>query len=393
MRPITACRHFLTSGMLLVLLASVVAAQDRSVPDGISVRDGYTLSVAESTIVKPRFLAADDQKNLYVSLPDPGRIMSCRDRDGDGYFESVETFVGNHPSAHGMCWYKGWLYFSESGAIFKARDTDGDGRADEEKTVIPQGKLPVGGGHWWRSLLVHKDRIYTSIGDSGNITNEMDTPRQKIWRYAIDGSDEQLWCSGIRNTEKLVIRPGTDEVWGMDHGSDWFGREIEKKHQGSGQPITDRNPPCEMNHYTRGGFYGHPFIVGNKLPRYEYMDRDDIVELAAKTIAPAWETGAHWAPNSMTFYTGKSFKGLTGSAFVAYHGSWNRSEKVGYAVTCVLFDQGRPYGELVFVNFLDENGQDYYARPVDTLVWYDGSLLISDDGGNRIYRLSKESKP
>src|SRR5690606_15622046 len=229
-----------------------------------------------------------------------------------------------------------WLYYTQPSLIGKVRDTDGDGKADEHETVIPESKLTKGGGHWWRSILIHKERLYTSIGDSGNATDEMDSKRQKIWSYALDGSDEKLFCSGVRNTEKLVVRPGTSEIWGMDHGSDWFGRELEDR-EDSGQPITNLNPPEEMNHYVEGGFYGHPFIVGNLIPRYEYLDREDIVALAAKTIPPKWCGGAHWAANAMEFYDADQFPGHRGDAFVAYHGSWNRKPAAGYCVTRVLF--------------------------------------------------------
>ena len=277
--------------------------------------------------------------------------------------------------------------FTESGAIFKARDTDGDGKSDEEKTIIPAGQLPSGGGHWWRSILIHKGRLYTSIGCSGNINDDTDTDRMKIWSYTLDGGDKQLFASGLRNTEKLLIRPGTDEIWGMDHGSDWFGQFFEGRNNPQGQPITDVNPPGEMNHYVAGGFYGHPYITGNRVPRYEYRERPDIVELAAKTIVPEWCTGAHWAPNAMVFYTGSQFpKEMQGDAFVAFHGSWNRSVPAGYCVSRVLFDEGHPYGQLQYVKFMGADGK-ILGRPVDVVVAPDGSLFISDDYGNRVYRL------
>ncbi len=351
------------------------------------VREGLRLSVAVADIEKARFMAFGPDGALFVSLPDAGQIKACRDENNDGFYERATTFVKGHPTVHGLFWYEGWLWFTESGAIFKARDTTGDGVADDQQPVIPEGQLPKG-GHYWRSILIHKGRLYTSIGDSGNITDESATDRQRIWTYSLDGKDKKLFISGIRNTEKLVVRPGTDEIWGMDHGSDWFGREIERENNPHGQPITDLNPPDEMNHYIEGGFYGHPFLVGTRVPRYEYMRRPDIVELAAKTIPPAWATGAHWAPNAMTFYTGNQFPAQrSDDAFVAYHGSWNRQKKAGYCVTRVLFDQGRPYGELIYVNFLTSDGK-VLGRPVDVVVAPDGSLLISDDERGRIYRLS-----
>ncbi len=179
----------------------------------------------------------------------------------------------------------------------------------------------------------------------------------------------------------------------MDHGSDWFGREVGDK-EGE-QPITDYNPPAEMNKYIQGGFYGHPFIVGNRVPRYEFMKRPDIIELAAKTIVPEWCGGAHYAPCGMMFYTGNQFPAeIKNDAFVAYHGSWNRSVKSGYQVTRVLFENGKPYGELPYVKFLTDD-QKVLGRPVDVIQAPDGTLFISDDGNktvdgykqNNIYRL------
>jgi len=376
---------FLLSGFYL-------SAQETAVDPGIKVRKGFTLTVVESSVKSPRFMTFDDRGTLYVSLPGSGEIKSLRDDNHDGYYETVKTFVSGYPTVHGMYFYNGWLWFTQTGAIFKAMDSDHDGVADKTETVIPKGKLPSGGGHWWRPVLIHNNRLYTAIGCSGNISIDEGTGRQKIWSYNLQGGDKQLFISGIRNTEKLLVRPGTDEIWGMDHGSDWFGRYLEDKSDTGGQPITDYNPPGEMNHYVKGGFYGHPFIVGDRVPRYEYMDRPDIVELAAKTIVPEWSTGAHWAPNAMVFYTGKQFpESYKGDAFVAFHGSWNRSQKAGYCVSRVLFDQGHPYGELKYVDFLTPDGQAL-GRPVDVEVAPDGSLLISDDAGNKIYRLSWTGK-
>ncbi len=373
---------------LNALVAAQVGPGDRTVDSRIEVREGFALSVALSGLERARFMEMSPDGTLFVSQPHIGQIKACRDTDGDGYYETVATFVDGHRTVHGLFWYDGWLWFTETGAIFKGRDTDGDGVADEQKTVIAKGQLPEGGGHWWRSILIHKGRLYTSIGCSGNITDDSKTERMKIWTFDLEGHDKKLFAAGLRNTEKFVVRPGTDEIWGMDHGSDWFGREVEGRDNPAGQPITDLNPPDEMNLYIEGGYYGHPFIVGSKIPRYEYMNRSDIVELAAKTIPPAWPTAAHWAPNAMVFYTGEQFSpDHQGNAFVAYHGSWNRSVRSGYCVTRVLFDGGRPYGELVYVKFVTDDGQ-VLGRPVDVHVAPDGSLLISDDSGGRIYRLS-----
>jgi glucose/arabinose dehydrogenase len=381
---------------LLVMAALMVGISlyaQQTLPDpGIKVRDGFSLTIVENTIKSPRFMAFDDQSTLYVSLPGSGEIKSLKDLNNDGYYETVKTFVSGYRSVHGMYFYEGWLWFTQSGAIYRAKDTDHDGVADTTETIIPNGVLAEGGGHWCRPILILNNRLYTAIGSAGNISLDSGTDRQKIWSYDLKGEDKQLFASGIRNTEKLLIRPGTEEIWGMDHGSDNFGEKFEKNSPKNGQPITDVYPPEEMNHYVQNGFYGHPFIVGNRIPRYEYMNKPDIMDLAAKTIIPEWSAGAHWAANAMVFYTASQFPSeYKNDAFVAFHGSWNRSSKAGYCVSRVLFDNGHPYGELKYVNFLTPEGEAL-GRPVDVVVAPDGTLLISDDSNDTIYRLTWKGK-
>lgn len=362
-------------------------AQELKLPPGVWVREGYELSVASNAVRIPRLMAFGEDGWLFVSQPDLGEIKALRDENGDGRFERVESLLRNHKTVQAMVFHDGWLYFAESGAIFKCRDADRNGRSDEEQIVIAKGKLPDGGAHDRRALLIQKDRIYTVIGDSGNITDEAKTPRQKIWSYALDGTGETLWCTGIRDTQKLVLRPGTDEIWGMDDASEWFGTSIEKKSGGKDTPISDAQPPCEMNKYEPNQFYGHPFIVGDRLPRYEFADRKDIVEQAKKSVRPQWLGGARWHPIGMCFYDADQMPDLKGHAIVAYHGSTGESPKVGGCVTVAYFENGKPWGERVLVNFLTET-QDFRARPVDVIVAPNGTLLFSDDQGDRIYRLS-----
>ena len=378
---------------ILLLISSVAffscssEAQNstRKVDPGIWVRPGFELSVAVNSDQRTRHMCVGPDGTLYYTTTPDKIIMAAKDKDNDGYYETLTQFHVSDNGTSSVFWYDGWLWYTESGAIYKLRDNNNDGIADEKVAVIPDGSLPSGGGHHWRPLLILNGRIYTGIGDEGNINDLVNTDREKIWSFNLEGKDKKLWCSGIRNTEKLVVRPGTDEIWGMDHGSDWFGKQIGD--QFGMQPITDYNPPGEMNKYVEGGFYGHPFIVGNRVPRYEYINRKDILELAAKTIVPQWCTGAHWAPCGMMFYTGDQFpRDNKGDAFVAFHGSWNRSTKAGYEVDRVLFEDGKPYGEKAYVKFLTKD-KEVLGRPVDVIQASDGTLLISEDQQNIIYRL------
>ena len=296
------------------------------------------------------------------------------------------ALVSGESELHGIQFKDGWVWYSARGAIKKARDTDGDGRADERVTVI--SGLPSGGGHSFRSVLVTGDAIYTSIGDSSNATDETNTERQKIWRFNPDGSGKTLFASGIRNTEKLRMRPGTNEIYGADHGSDGWGAPLG---EGNGvQPFTDVIPPDEFNRYSAGGFYGHPFLIGDRIPRFEYINRPDIVALAQSTTIPTWKFGAHWAPNGWTFISqrlnGRGFG--RGDAICALHGSWNSSVRVGYRIERLMFDPalGTIMGAQPLV-LLARDGQ-VLGRPVDVAEDPSGDgVVFSDDGTGRLYRV------
>lgn len=379
---------------------------DLKINAGLVVREGYSVTVA-AELDDPRFLETDGNGTVFCSRPSKGDILALTDKDGDGVYEAKASLISGYKQVQGMCWRpdergkSGWLFFSTPGSINKVRFPESESKVQPIE-VLGDGQIPGGyDGHWWRSLLVTQDAIYTSIGDSGNISDQSTTERQKVWRFRLDGTGKTLFASGVRNTEKLRIRPGTPttgdkiEVWGCDHGSDSFGQPVGEKDT---QPITDWNPPCELNKYVIGGFYGHPFIVGLKVPRYEYVNRPDIIELAEKTIVPEWCFGAHWAPNGWCWIdpaiNEKTHAFPTdhgGDMLVAFHGSWNRSEKGGYCIARVTFDKdpvlgGHPCGLVKIVSTLD-GGDRVVARPVDCLQMPDGSVLFSSDTSDRIYRL------
>ncbi len=374
-----------------IALAAPSFAQQENKPEHefFTVRAGYSVAPV-ADLPDARFLEFDDKGVLFCSRPDRGDIIALQDKDADGVFETRGDFVTGYRSAHGMCFHDGWLWFATMGSIHKARDTDGDLKADEIVDVIPVGTLPRGGTHWWRSLLVTKEGFYTSIGDSENISDQTKTDRQKIWHFALDGSDKKLVSSGIRNTEKLRFRPGTTGLWGFDHGSDYFGDKIGKGSVGA----TDVNPPDELNKYTQGACYGHPFVVGNRVPRPEYLSRDDIGQLTDQTTPPEWSIGAHWAVNGFTFIDpalNEKSKALpadhSGDIFFAAHGSWNSTKRVGYCIGRILFEDGKPYGMLKIVSTLQEQNQVVWARPVDCAQAPDGTIVFSSDQPGRLYRI------
>ena len=352
------------------------------VPD-FEVRDGYKVTVAAQDFGQARFIEPGENGILYVSQPNQGSISTLK-KQTDGTYKKIGEFTKDKDTVHGMDYEKGWLWFTQSGVVWKGRDTNGDGVADEEVKVLDD--LPKGGGHWWRSICVTDNGFFTSIGDTGNINDLTDTDREKVWFYNLDGSGKKLWSSGIRNTEKLRMHPVTGDLYGCDHGSDWYGKPLGDTD--GNQPITNRTPPDEFNRYVEGGFYGHPFVVGTGLPRIEFKDRPDIIELIGKTILPAWPVGPHWATNGWTFAKTDGL-GAKGDAFIACHGSWNSTVRQGYCIDHVMFDgqTGLPMGAVKIVSTL-KDGKDL-DRPVDCTEESDGSILWSADSG-KIYRISKE---
>lgn len=382
---------------------------------GYSVRAGYDLSVAADPVPGGRFLEFDDRGNLFITCPNLSQVLMLTDADGDAFFESRRVIAEGPDlqSVHGVCFHRAadgsrWLWVAPSDSIHKiALDNLPADEPPQRIAVIPAGALPEGGGHWWRSLLVTDTHLYTSVGDSGNISDESSSDRQKIWRFNHDGTGKSLFASGLRNTEKLRLRPGTSEVWGIDHGSDNFGAPYGESRRTYG-PVTDFNPFCELNRYTQGAFYGHPFVTGYRLPRAEYAfgdrKRSDILDLADRTTVPEFVFPAHSATNAFTFLDparcgpGKSMPAdHAGDLFVAARGSWNRRELAGYFVARVLFDSGRPYGTLEIVSTLSDNGKSHSGKPIDCAQAPDGSVLFSVDTtpgtrDARIFRISRNAR-
>ena len=370
---------------------SPIGERGPGVPD-FWVRPGFKVTLVAKDLDNARFMAFDSNGTLYLSRPNNGDIVMLK-KQGEEY-HVTGTFVQDLSQPHGMYFKDGELWFTSSGKVSKAHITDGTKPASDAKDILTG--LPQG-GHWWRSILVTDGGFYTSIGGAGNITDDStgkQPDREKIWHYNLDGSGKELFVSGIRNTEKLWIRPGSERIFGCDQGSDWLGQPYGDKE--GFQPITDFNPPEEFNEYVKGGFYGHPFIVGNRLPRLEFVGkRTDIEELAAKTIPPALCLGPHWAADGWTFLSGSAMPTeFDRDAVIAFHGSWNRSTKAGYRIERVIFDKvlDIPIGDQMLVGTIGANGQ-VLGRPVDVVQAPDGSLLFSDDEGlpnsgqGRIYRL------
>jgi glucose/arabinose dehydrogenase len=363
------------------------------------VRPGYRVTRAlpelQPGFKDARFIEfSGDGKTLFLAQRREGSILALRDPDDAGMFKTVTTFLKSKPSVQGMCWHDGWLYYGQSaeGSVGRARDTTGDGVADEDQVVLPKGSTPAGGGHPFEAVLVTNDSIYVTSSDPTNMTGELESDRKKIYVFDREGKNKRVFASGVRNNEKLRLRPGTREIWGFDNGSDNFGK-LYGDLLAKDQPITDLNPPEELNHYVQDGFYGHPYLSGNRLPRPEFADRKDLHALADATIAPGWNLHAHWACLGFTFLDTDYFSpDHHGDIFVAAHGSWNSIKLVGACIERVMFDKvtGLPCGNQTIVDCAGQ-GVQRYARPVDCAQAPDGSVIFTSDEPSALFRITRSA--
>jgi glucose/arabinose dehydrogenase len=401
---------FVTSIVCLLL----VTAARAQLPDGLTsdlgpgmpnmkVRPGYRVTRAiipekVKGLRDARFMQfSGDGKTLYLSQRRDGSILAFRDPDAEGVYQTVTTFVKDKKTAQGMHFYDGWLYYQvpAEGSLYRANDPEGDGVANEVVEVFPPGTLPKPGGHPYNAVLVTGKEIYVSASDPKNMTEELDSDTKKIYVFDMDGKNKRVFASGVRNNEKLRFRPGTSEIWGFDNGNDHFGK-LYGDEAAKNQPITDLIPPEEFNHYVQDGFYGHPYLVGPRIPRPEFTGRKDLIELANKTIPPALNLPAHWACLGFTFIESDHFGAdHKGDIFVASRGSWNSLKPVGACVERVFFDKltGKPYGHHTIVDCVTDRR---WARPIDLVEAPDGTILFSsDEPVSGIFRISKskEVKP
>lgn len=369
---VAACTHIALPGGLIVnfpgmsgdTLSEGEMAQLR-VPEGFSV-GSFASGIPNARML--RFTAAGD---LLVSSPREGRVLLLeRDADGDGRADGTRVLLEELDLPHGLAVHDGWLYVAETGAVRRVR-FDADARTVTGPVESVVEGLPPGGRHWTRTIAIGPDeRLYVSVGSSCNVCIEDDPRRAAITRYDLDGSNEQVYATGLRNSVGFAWRTG-DGLWATDNNRDLLGDDF---------------PPGELNEIAEGRFYGWPFANGDRVPDPDFLEGYD-AQIAA-SIPPAHDFAAHTAPLGITFYDEDAFpERYRGAAFVALHGSWNRSRKIGYEVVAVLFGEDATLREESFLaGFLHDD--EVIGRPVDVAAGPDGALYVSDDYTGQIYRVA-----
>ncbi|HXV60261.1 MAG TPA: PQQ-dependent sugar dehydrogenase [Vicinamibacteria bacterium] len=345
-------------------------------PDGavLQLPKGFTIEEYMSGFVRPRFMMLGPSNEVLLS--DSG---SRDGRDGIIYVlkdGSMNKVIDGLDRPYGLELDDGWLYVAETTSVKRYRyDAEAMKVTGGGEEIIPLGEF--GQGHWTRTLLFDRDheKLYLTVGSRSNIDLDEDPMRAALHRFNPDGSGHETVATGLRNIIGLRWYPGTEDLWAAVQERDGLGDDLV---------------PDYVVKIKEGGFYGWPisYIGPHREPRHEKVDEAKV----KSTLYPDVLLGAHVAVLDILFYTGEQFPPeYQGGMFLAFHGSWNRAERIGYEVAFVPFADGEPTaGPESFLRgwMLDPKKREVWGRPVGLLQASDGSLIVSDDGGGKLWRIS-----
>ncbi len=332
------------------------------------VHPGFSVNIFREGLSGVRYLALGPGGAVYASLSDGGRIVRLKDVNGDGVADSVTTTLSGLAYPFGIAFRGDTMYFAEMTAVKRL-----DPGATQPVTLV--SNLPSG-GHVTRTLVMGPDNLmYVAVGSSCNVCDDA-PPRAAVTRYNLDGSNPHTFATGLRNSVGLAFHPTTGELWANNNDRDNIG--------GSDVAMTDSLPPERLNILKDGKWYGWPrcYLPGRPNPEYPAADCSGVEP-------PALTFQAHSAPLGLAFYTGATFPAdFRGDAFMTYHGSWNRSMPTGAKLVRVHLQSGVAGTIEDFVTGWQLAVGSRWGRPVGLLVMPDGALLVSDDAGGRIWRVS-----
>lgn len=363
----------------------------------LRVPAGFRINVFAKDMANARWMAVRPSGDVYVSRRDQGDIVLLRDTNRDGVADQRRIVAQNIKLAHGLTLRENTLYIFADKMVYTAR-INADGSLQTPQIIIRD--LPDVGQHSARTLAFGPDgMLYLNVGSTCNNCMEPNPENATIVRSMPDGSGRHVFARGLRHSIGFGWHPSSRQMWGFDHGSDWRG---------------DDQPPEELNQIMQNKDYGWPYCYANKqIDQVAYFDPPNTTKAnyCPTTEAPILTYTAHAAPIGMVFYTGTQFPAeYRNDAFVAFRGSWNRSQPSGYKVSRIRFDTtGKPTAIEDFVsgwlmeppanlrqpgNTPSQAQQQEASRPAQfgrlagLAVWNDGSLLVAEDQNGVIYRIS-----
>jgi glucose/arabinose dehydrogenase len=368
----------LTAPLVLGFFSHSIQALDL---DKLSLPEGFKISVYAENVENARQMALGENGTVFVGSRGAGLVHAVVDTDKDGTADKVVQIASGLTMPSGVAVKDGDLYVAAINKVFKYSDIESNyGDKPKAETVIDD--LPSERHHGWKNIGFGPDGwLYIPVGTPCNVCQTKggdkfdDEIYDSIVKYDVDTKKRKFVARGVRNSVGFDWHPKTQEFWFTDNGRDWLGDEL---------------PPCEINHVTtEGEHFGYPYFHGGVVADPEFGVGKKVEDYKQ----PAMRLGAHVAPLGIHFYNGGMFpKAYKNKVLVAEHGSWNRSNKVGYRVMMADVAPDERLGSELsnyqpfITGFLQ--GDDVIGRPVAFLPMPDGSLLISDDFANAIYRVS-----
>jgi glucose/arabinose dehydrogenase len=351
-------------------------------PPGVPLRapPGFKVNLFAEGLSHPRWMAVASNGDVFLAEAHVGRITLLRDRDGDGRSEARGIFAEGFAMPHGLAIRPDFLYVADTRAVWRLPYRVGDLRpAGPAQRVTAPGALGDGSGHWTRNIVFSRDgtRFFVAIGARDNIAEEA-SPRATVQVFNADGSSQRSFATGLRNAVGIAFRPGSDDLYVVVNERDGMG---------------DGLVPDYLTRLRAGAFYGWPYAYIGPNPQPGFADRRP--DLVRRTVVPDLLFHSHSAPIGLVFYDGTQFPAeYRGDAFVALQGSWNSAKPVGHMVIRVPFRAGRPVGYYeTFVSGFWVAGEEtaqVWGTPAGLAIAKDGSLLIADDTGRTIWRVSYE---
>ncbi|QGK76782.1 sorbosone dehydrogenase family protein [Flavobacterium sp. SLB02] len=346
--------------------------------------EGFTVTKFADGFENPRWTYIAPNNDIFVvesgTRTSKNQITVLRDKDKDGKFETREVFIKDLNKPFGMLVLKDFFYIANTDGLYRYPYKNNPLKLETKETKILE--LPAGGynNHWTRNIIANPEgtKIYVSVGSGSNVgENGMDKEvrRADILEINPDGTGEKVYAAGLRNPVGMDWNPANKELWTAVNERDELGNDLV---------------PDYVTSVKRDGFYGWPYSYYGNIP--DPRMKGERKDLIAKAIVPDVPVGAHTASLGLAFYTKDAFPAkYKNGIFVGQHGSWNRAKISGYKVVFVPFAKGKPSGkpEDFLTGFIsNEQKAEVYGRPVAVTVTPDGSLLVNDDSGNTIWKVT-----
>jgi glucose/arabinose dehydrogenase len=382
----TVGQHFMVLASNLPPPFATPASAERSVkaqaadPSKLELPQGFHANIFADGLANARWLQVAPNGDVFLAEAEPGQITLLRDAKGDGTAAMRTTFAEGFKNPHGMAIANGKFYVADAYGIYSYPYKDGDTKASGPRMQVTEPNVfGALGGHWTRNLVANsKGDIYVAVGSAENIA-DTDPPFRAAVSKVVNGKLVQF-ATGLRNPVGIAYYPGTDDLYVVVNERDGEGDELV---------------PDYMTRIQQGDFFGWPYAYTGQ--HEEPSLKGKRPDLVAKTKVPDVLFRSHSAPLGLVFYTGNQFPAAyRGGAFVAHHGSWNASNPRGYKIVYVPFANGRPAGGYnnFALGFWTKDGAPagVMGRPVGLAQAKDGSLLVADDVGDVVWRISYNGK-